>query len=70
MNKLEQNSSERLSTSIYFKRKDVADIAYIDNPVINSFASALFYQSIKRIKKIINQSLKYKNDNSKQINKK
>ena len=70
MNKLEQNSSERLSTSIYFKRKDVADIAYIDNPVINSFASALFYQSIKRIKKIINQSLKYKNDNSKQINEK
>ena len=57
---------------LYFTRKNNANLDYLiyDNPLIDSFASSLCYQSVKRIKKIINQSLKYKNDNSKQINEK
>lgn len=57
---------------LYFTRKNNANLDYsiYDNPLIDSFASSLCYQSVKRIKKIINQSLKYKNDNSKQINEK
>lgn len=51
---------------LYFMRKNNANLDYsiYDNPLIDSFASSLCYQSVKRIKKIINQSLKYKNDNS------
>jgi len=51
-------------------RKNNANLDYsiYDNPLIDSFVSSLYYQSVKRIKKIINQSLKYKNDNLKQIN--
>lgn len=55
---------------LYFMRKNNANLDYsiYDNPLIDSFVSSLYYQSVKRIKKIINQSLKYKNDNLKQIN--
>lgn len=55
---------------LYFMRKNNANLDYstFDNPLIDSFASSLYYQSVKRIKRIINQSLKYKNDNLKQIN--
>lgn len=52
---------------LYFTRKNNTnwDYSIYDNPLIDSFASSLCYQSVKRIKKIINQSLKYKSDNLK-----
>lgn len=52
---------------LYFARKNNTNLDYsiYDNPLIDSFASSLCYQSVKRIKKIINQSLKYKSDNLK-----
>lgn len=52
---------------LYFTRKNNTnwDYSIYDNPLIDSFALSLCYQSVKRIKKIINQSLKYKSDNLK-----